>query len=96
MTPADLPAEHVGKSQENGKEGNPLKPRCTKLQKAKAHLLKAVSYFSGDMHLFGKWMESKSVLSFLQHKSETLIKTHIPFSATVTLDSSKFRAIIYS
>ena len=36
-----------------------LPGRLTGLQKARARLLKGVSYFAGDMEPFGKWMESK-------------------------------------
>lgn len=32
----------------------------TTLQKANAYLFKGISYISGDMEVFGKWMKSKT------------------------------------
>lgn len=55
MAQTDLPSEHDN-TQEDRKEKEPVQPR---LQRARACLLKGVSYFSGDMEVFGKWMESK-------------------------------------
>ncbi|XP_035021422.1 urea transporter 2 isoform X1 [Hippoglossus stenolepis] len=45
------------------KEKEPEVPgRLTALQKARARLLKGVSYFGGDMEVFGKWMEKQFIL----------------------------------
>lgn len=39
---------------------DPVQPAGpTMLQKAGRRFLKGVSYFAGDMKVFGKWMESK-------------------------------------
>lgn len=59
MAHSNLPSEH-DKSQEDGKEEGPKKTNFTTLQSARASFLKVISYFSGDMQVFGKWMKSKS------------------------------------
>lgn len=46
------------------------------LQRARACFLKGVSYFSGDMEVFGKWMESK----FLKYI--VTVKIHCPERGT--------------
>ncbi|XP_070760128.1 urea transporter 2 isoform X1 [Enoplosus armatus] len=56
-----LPSEHDN-SQEDRKEKDPMQPGPTPLQRAKACFLKGVSYFSGDMEVFGKWMEKQFFL----------------------------------
>ncbi|TMS04123.1 Urea transporter 2 [Larimichthys crocea] len=58
MAQTDLPSEHDN-TQEDRKEKEPVQPR---LQRARACLLKGVSYFSGDMEVFGKWMEKQFFL----------------------------------
>ncbi|KAF3695862.1 Urea transporter 2 Solute carrier family 14 member 2 [Channa argus] len=64
MAPHDLPFEHdssQGPSPTQVKD--PVEPAGhTTLQRAWAHLLKGVSYFSGDMEGFGKWMEKQFIL----------------------------------
>ncbi|TDH12692.1 hypothetical protein EPR50_G00049920 [Perca flavescens] len=61
MADTDLPSEH-GNSQENRKEKDPVQPGPTNLQRARARFLKGISYFSGDMKVFGKWMEKQFFL----------------------------------
>ncbi len=61
MAHPDLPSEHDN-SQEDRKEKDSMQLGPTTLQRARACFLKGVSYFSGDMEVFGKWMESKSTL----------------------------------
>lgn len=62
MAQLDLPSEH-GSSQERAQVKDPVEQaRPTTLQRAWACFLKGVSYFSGDMPAFGKWMESKLTL----------------------------------
>lgn len=53
-----LPSQN-GNSQEDRQEDRVQPAGATALQKARAHFLKGVSYFSGDMEVFGKWMESR-------------------------------------
>nr|AAD53268.2 urea transporter [Opsanus beta] len=56
------PDEHENQ-QADGKENVPVQPAGpTRLQKARACFLKGVSYFSGDMKAFGKWMEKRCIL----------------------------------
>lgn len=55
----DSPSQD-GNSQEERTEAQ---ARPTALQSARACFLKGVSYFSGDMEVFGKWMESKLKLA---------------------------------
>ncbi|XP_070820974.1 urea transporter 2 [Chaetodon trifascialis] len=50
MAHPDRPSEHEN-SQEDRKEKDP-----TSLQRSRACFLKGLSYFSGDMEVFGKWM----------------------------------------
>lgn len=58
-----LQSEH-DKPQVDKKDKDPVQPAGpTNLQKARARFLKGVSYFSGDMKVFGKWMESKLILT---------------------------------
>lgn len=74
MAHPDLPPEHDN-SQEDKKEKALVQPGPTSLQRARACFLKGVSYFSGDMEVFGKWMESKSLFIFFQckHKGSTAV-----------------------
>ncbi|TKS78804.1 Urea transporter 2 [Collichthys lucidus] len=58
MAQTDLPSEHDN-NQEDRKEKEPVQSR---LQRARACLFKGVSYFSGDMEVFGKWMEKQFFL----------------------------------
>lgn len=86
----DLPSEN-NMPQENGEEG-PKKIEHKTLQKARVVILKVISYFSGDMQAFGKWMKSKSnnicayfaaltrgqgFFSFLQRNNLVVILTHV-------------------
>lgn len=64
MAHSDPPSEH----DKSKKEGS-MKPGPITLQRTRAGLFKVVSYFSGDMQVFGKWMESKS--AFLNEKIES-------------------------
>ncbi|XP_056275969.1 urea transporter 2 isoform X1 [Pseudoliparis swirei] len=60
MTSLELLAKR-GKARADGTEApEPPGPRC--LQTARARLLNGVSYFSGDMKVFGKWMEKQFFL----------------------------------
>lgn len=53
MAQRNLPSEH-------GNTQDPAEPaRPTNLKRAWVRIVKGVSYFSGDMTAFGKWMESK-------------------------------------
>ncbi|XP_051279544.1 urea transporter 2 [Dicentrarchus labrax] len=61
MAQPDLPSDHDN-SQENRKEKDPTQPGPTTLQRTRACFLKGVSYFSGDMKVFGKWMEKQFIL----------------------------------
>lgn len=63
MAHSDLPSEH-----DKSKEEGSMKPGPITLQRTRACLFKVVSYFSGDMQVFGKWMESKSALIFYNEK----------------------------
>ncbi|XP_073321609.1 urea transporter 2 [Pagrus major] len=56
MAHPNLPSEHDN-SQEDREQ-----PAPTTLQRTRAHFLKGVSYFSGDMKAFGKWMEKQFFL----------------------------------
>ncbi|KAM3610882.1 uncharacterized protein V6R79_010096 [Siganus canaliculatus] len=58
MAHPDLPSE----SQEDKKDMDLVQPQATTLQRTRACLLKGVSYFSGDMSVFGKWMEKQFFL----------------------------------
>ncbi|XP_075871242.1 urea transporter 2 isoform X2 [Nelusetta ayraudi] len=49
------------KTAENGKEENPEKPR-SRMQRSRSCLLKAISYFAGDMQPFAKWMQKQFFL----------------------------------
>ncbi|XP_022074013.2 urea transporter 2 [Acanthochromis polyacanthus] len=61
MAHPDLPPENEHSQEDKPKEQvQPAGP--TRLQKAKARFLKGVSYFSGDMEVFGKWMERQFIL----------------------------------
>lgn len=51
----------LDKTAENGAEENPEKPR-SRMQRSRSCLLKAVSYFAGDMEPFAKWMQSIATL----------------------------------
>lgn len=73
MAQPDLPPEHNG-SEEDKKETEPAPPQPTTLQRSKACFLKGVSYFSGDMEVFGKWMESKSSIGSSKHSFPDLHK----------------------
>uniref|UniRef100_A0A7N6F8I1 Solute carrier family 14 member 2 n=1 Tax=Anabas testudineus TaxID=64144 RepID=A0A7N6F8I1_ANATE len=56
MAHLDLPSEHM-------EANDPVQPAgATTLQRAWARFLKGVSYFSGDMAAFGKWMEKQFIL----------------------------------
>nr|XP_046243206.1 urea transporter 2 isoform X1 [Scatophagus argus] len=55
------PSEHDS-SQEDRKEKGLMEPRPTALQRTRACFLKGISYFSGDMQPFGKWMEKQFFL----------------------------------
>lgn len=66
MAHPDILSEHDN-SQEDRMEKDPIEPGPTALQKTRACFLKGVSYFSGDMEVFGKWMESKSTLTNCLH-----------------------------
>lgn len=60
MAHPDLQSEHGSSAQDQTKEKEPVQPaRPTALQRARKRFLKGISYFSGDMKAFGKWMESK-------------------------------------
>lgn len=59
MAHPDLQSEHRP-SQEDGRDSQARPAGLTALQRTKACFLKGVSYFSGDMEAFGKWMESES------------------------------------
>lgn len=59
MAHPNLPSDHDS-TQMDKKEKGPVQPAPTTLQRTKARFLKGVSYFSGDMKVFGKWMESKT------------------------------------
>lgn len=78
MAHPQLPSQH-GSSLELMKEKDPVQPAGpTTLQRAWAHFLSGVSYFSGDMKVFGKWMESKLTLPRFtqrQYSSGTLVMT---------------------
>lgn len=74
MAHIDLPPEQ-DKSNEDRKQESPTKPRPKTLQRTRDCLLKAVSYFSGDMQAFGKWMESKSFSLSLINVILTLFTT---------------------
>uniref|UniRef100_UPI0037E788AD urea transporter 2 isoform X1 n=2 Tax=Semicossyphus pulcher TaxID=241346 RepID=UPI0037E788AD len=58
MAQPDLPASEHDKPQEDTKKD----PRPPTLQRAKNCFFKGVSYFSGDMEVFGKWMEKQFFL----------------------------------
>lgn len=63
MAHTDRQSDH-DKPQVDKKEKDPEQATGpTNLQKARARFLKGVSYFSGDMEVFGKWMQSKSTNS---------------------------------
>lgn len=47
------------KTAEKGTEANPEKPPSI-MQRSRSCLLKAVSYFAGDMQPFAKWMQSRT------------------------------------
>lgn len=65
---------HPGNSQEDMTEKDTAPPGgASTLQKARARFLRGVSYFSGDMEVFGKWMESKLTLTALKNTVLTLI-----------------------
>ncbi|XP_022611622.1 urea transporter 2-like [Seriola dumerili] len=62
MAPLELQSEHDN-SQKDMKEKDPVQPAGpTALQRFTARFLKGVSYFSGDMKVFGKWMEKQFLL----------------------------------
>ncbi|KAL3975904.1 crooked neck [Sarotherodon galilaeus] len=61
MAHPDLPSQN-GNSQEDRQEDRVQPGGATALQKARARFLKGVSYFSGDMEVFGKWMEKQFFL----------------------------------
>lgn len=61
MAHPDLASEHDN-SHNDMKEKDPVQPGPTRLKRVKDRFLKGVSYFSGDMKSFGKWMESKLTL----------------------------------
>lgn len=48
---------------EKSQEGQAQPSGTADCQRAKDCLLKGVSYFAGDMKVFGKWMESESTLN---------------------------------
>lgn len=50
-------SENDNKEKEAAQAAEATRP--TTLQRVRAKFLKGVSYFSGDMEVFGKWMESK-------------------------------------
>ncbi|XP_038559820.1 urea transporter 2-like [Micropterus salmoides] len=56
------PQSEHNNSQEDRKEKDPMQPGRKALQRARACFLKGVSYFSGDMKVFGKWMEKQFFL----------------------------------
>lgn len=74
MAQIELPSEN-DKSIEDRKEEGPTKPSPKTLQRTRDCLLKAVSYFSGDMQAFGKWMESKSFFLTMITEILTLFPT---------------------
>ncbi|XP_068559667.1 urea transporter 2 [Cebidichthys violaceus] len=61
MANPDLPSEHDN-YQLDRKEPEPEQPGPRNEQTARARFLKGVSYFSGDMKVFGKWMEKQFFL----------------------------------
>ncbi|KAK9522681.1 hypothetical protein VZT92_019130 [Zoarces viviparus] len=61
MANPDLPSEHDD-SQLDRKEPETEQPGPRNLQTARARFLKGISYFSGDMKVFGKWMEKQFFL----------------------------------
>ncbi|XP_041854350.1 urea transporter 2 [Melanotaenia boesemani] len=61
MAHPDLPSEH-DHSLEDRKEAQVQPAGAKTLQRTKSCFLKGVSYFSGDMKVFGKWMEKQFIL----------------------------------
>ncbi|XP_029295683.1 LOW QUALITY PROTEIN: urea transporter 2 [Cottoperca gobio] len=61
MEKPNLPSEHDN-SQEDGKEKDPVQPGPTLLQRSWTRFLKGISYFSGDMKVFGEWMKKQFLL----------------------------------
>ncbi|KAM4577669.1 urea transporter 2 isoform 2-T2 [Odontesthes bonariensis] len=64
MDHSDLPPTRINYEEEKkDKKEDQVQPAGpTALQKARSRFLKGVSYFSGDMEVFGKWMEKQFLL----------------------------------
>lgn len=65
------------KSAENGKEDIPAKTR-SRMQRGRSCLLKAVSYFAGDMQPFAKWMQSIETLHIKKVLARDIISLSRP------------------